>query len=540
MQQEHFLKIEDWIFDCSVILGSGTYGKVMPCSKEGQQPNERYCAKIIPKQNIYLRDNELEKSMQNERNTFTLLEDVKCENVVKLIKKIENHEYMCLIMEQCDYDLAKEFESLKPNWYTPEQQVDMIQQIIKGACFLKDNNIIHRDIKPQNILVKIMRDRNNKVRKIYKLADFSLSRTLDNMYKKSNLTLVGTYNYYAPEIYNQAQFSSKCDIYSYGLLFHQILFKGQLPFNEKEGQMKHFEKIKNQDFKCQKLDRKHGDLMTYLVERMIVYSEERRINFEELKQHKIMSLNVVIPQTSIHIANFNRNTKTEIQNQESQILQQQQEQIYKILNIYYRKSLLCKHVVDHLKSKFQSPDQYLRTIEVLIGYIGFQQIKYAFSLILFTHAGLEKEIQHQFTTLIFFQQMIMEYLKEAQIAGKYLQMNQTIKQTYHQLEPQIKKEINELLKLNLKLTDSQRLKQEFQILDSKLKVIRELDEKNICCSILFDALNDLMNIQTDPRKNIFDQYDQELINRIGNLQKMFHIENFKIIDEDQIFNPNLF
>ncbi|CAD8203332.1 unnamed protein product [Paramecium octaurelia] len=541
MQQDTQLRIGDWTFDCSVELGKGTYGLVIPCYKKDQKPDERYCAKIIPKNNIYLRDDQLQKSMQNERNMYNILSDVQCENVVKLIKKEENNEFMFLVMELCDSDLQKEFQFLKENknWYTPEQQIDMIQQITKGACFLKENNIIHRDIKPSNILVKYERDENNRLRKVYKLADFSLSRTVDNMYQKANLTLVGSFNYYAPEIYNLAQFSSKCDIYSYGLLFHQILFNGALPFNEKEGQMKHFEEIKKKNFECKKLDRKYGSLMTRLVERMIVYSEEERINFEELQQLEIMKLKVEISQTSIYAPNFNRRSKIENEALNSQIQQQEKEQIYKILDIYYRKSLLCQDVVDHLKQKFQSPDQYLLTIQVLIRYIGFYQIKYALSLIIFTHAGLENEIYKQFTTLIRFQNMVKEYLKEEQVE-KYLQMNQTIRKTFHSLGPQLRTEVNQLIQMNSNLKESQKIKQEYQILNAKLNVILQSDDKNIDCSIFFDELNDLMNIQAVPYRNKFDQNDYDKINRIASLQKMFQIENFKIIDVNLIYNPNQF
>ncbi len=81
-------------------------------------------------------------------------------------------------------------------------------------------NIIHRDIKPDNVFVTEIGD--------FKLGDFGIARQLEET--MSGLSKKGTYNYMAPEVYKGERYSSNVDIYSLGIMIYRLLNDGRLPF----------------------------------------------------------------------------------------------------------------------------------------------------------------------------------------------------------------------------------------------------------------------------------------------------------------------
>ena len=85
----------------------------------------------------------------------------------------------------------------------------------------EENNIIHRDIKPQNILISDQGD--------YKLGDFGVSRTLehDNTDRTKG---IGTYDYMSPEVYKGNPYGCAADIYSLGMVLYWLLNGRTYPF----------------------------------------------------------------------------------------------------------------------------------------------------------------------------------------------------------------------------------------------------------------------------------------------------------------------
>ncbi len=98
--------------------------------------------------------------------------------------------------------------------------VKLGRDICNALVLCKNRNIIHRDIKPQNIFVSLDGD--------YKLGDFGIAKTVE---KTSGGTKIGTYNYMAPEVYNNQPYGSSADIYSLGLVLYWLLNERRMPFN---------------------------------------------------------------------------------------------------------------------------------------------------------------------------------------------------------------------------------------------------------------------------------------------------------------------
>ena len=91
--------------------------------------------------------------------------------------------------------------------------------ICSALVLCREKNIIHRDIKPQNIFVSEHGD--------YKLGDFGIAKTVE---KTTGGTKIGTYGYMAPEVYNNQPYGAAADIYSLGLVMYWLLNEHRLPF----------------------------------------------------------------------------------------------------------------------------------------------------------------------------------------------------------------------------------------------------------------------------------------------------------------------
>lgn len=88
-------------------------------------------------------------------------------------------------------------------------------------------NIIHRDIKPDNIFINDFG--------YYKLGDFGIARKMENL--TGGLSQKGTFNYMAPEVANSRDYDSRVDIYSLGIVLYRLLNCNRLPFLDTEKQI---------------------------------------------------------------------------------------------------------------------------------------------------------------------------------------------------------------------------------------------------------------------------------------------------------------
>ena len=93
------------------------------------------------------------------------------------------------------------------------------KDICNALVLCKKHEIVHRDIKPQNIFVSANGD--------YKLGDFGIAKTVE---KTMGGTKIGTYKYMAPEVYNNQPYGSAADIYSLGLVLYWLLNERRMPF----------------------------------------------------------------------------------------------------------------------------------------------------------------------------------------------------------------------------------------------------------------------------------------------------------------------
>ena len=146
--------------------------------------------------------------------------------IIKVYDVKSSDDSMWIMMEYCDLgDLNEYFK--RNNWLRNHsyQKAVLMQQIINGIAFLHSNRIVHRDIKPGNVLLKSKRLGHPLV----KLGDFGLSKILDPDSVTSAMSSnVGTLSFKAPEFWdqkpgNKVRYHKNVDVYSAGLTFTAML-----------------------------------------------------------------------------------------------------------------------------------------------------------------------------------------------------------------------------------------------------------------------------------------------------------------------------
>jgi len=104
----------------------------------------------------------------------------------------------------------------------PETAAQIIMRVLAAVQHAHQNGVIHRDIKPQNILI----DKEGAV----KVADFGIARVANaQTMNQDTETVMGSVYYFSPEQAKGALVDEKSDLYSVGVMFYEML-TGQVPF----------------------------------------------------------------------------------------------------------------------------------------------------------------------------------------------------------------------------------------------------------------------------------------------------------------------
>ena len=141
-------------------------------------------------------------------------------NIVEVYDVGEDNGEYYIVME---YIEGKHLKNLikKRGKLTPSEAVDIVMQITDGLSVAHDSYIIHRDIKPQNIMVL----ENGLV----KITDFGIAMAMNSTQLTQTNSVMGSVHYLPPEQASGKGSTLQSDIYSIGILFYELL-TGKLPF----------------------------------------------------------------------------------------------------------------------------------------------------------------------------------------------------------------------------------------------------------------------------------------------------------------------
>ncbi|KAM3135942.1 hypothetical protein pb186bvf_011932 [Paramecium bursaria] len=266
------------------MVGKGQYGSVYKCEIKNK-PEFNACVKIIQK-----KDTE-EKLINREIEILKNLKGLFDNPYIVLVYDIYDIvEENCIeiVMEYCEgQDLSqimKQKAKLK-EWFSIEESIKIIKQIVCGYYSLYEKRIIHRDLKPANILISNVKENNQITKQIYKIGDLGMGRIIENMEQANNFTKVGTPAYAAPQLYLENNFSSKVDVYSLGVIFYQLIYQ-ELPIsaNSMNELMERLGQLKDEPKVCEEKNRQ-GEVpvkIRNLIESMLSYHEKDRIGWQDL------------------------------------------------------------------------------------------------------------------------------------------------------------------------------------------------------------------------------------------------------------------
>jgi len=192
-------QIDYYKYDSANIIGKGTFSTVYSCQKTGYITS--YAIKKV--------DNKI-KEIDNEIRIHSRL---KHENIVEFVDVIYKETHTYIITKLCeDGTLLSYIERFAP--IKEPAIIDFVGQIANALKYLYDKGIMHRDLKPDNILLH---------GDTIKLADFSLAT---EFHDDSTIfsEVCGSPAYMAPEIKRNRIYSNRSDLWSLGLIIHQMRY----------------------------------------------------------------------------------------------------------------------------------------------------------------------------------------------------------------------------------------------------------------------------------------------------------------------------
>ena len=296
------------------LLGRGSCGEVYLSKKRGK--NEYFATKKIDR--ITADQENTKKYLLNEIN---ILKQLNHPNIIKYedIKKTKDYYY--IVTEYCNGGNLSTFLEKYIKKYGKAFSEEIVQylmkQIVSAIKYFHDRNIIHRDLKLENIMINfdiINNKVNSDIMKAkIKIIDFGFSIILNK--GKLAQTAIGTFQNMAPLILNKflkkknsnlIGYDKTVDIWSLGTICYEMLI-GHPTFDTKS-----FEKLREKVEKgIYKIPTTLSKEVVSFLNGMLQYNEEDRLNINELSNHPFLIKNINFF-TKINLSNRMKNKEINI------------------------------------------------------------------------------------------------------------------------------------------------------------------------------------------------------------------------------------
>ena len=192
------------------LIGEGSFGRVYKGRKK--YTGHVVALKFIPKAG------KAEKDLRNLRREIDIMSGLKHANIIELLDHYETDDEVVVVTEFAEGEL---FQILEDDGKLLEEQIQSIAcQLLSALYYLHTHRILHRDMKPQNILLG--------KGGVVKLCDFGFARAM-SMNTLVLTSIKGTPLYMSPELVEERPYDHTADLWSLGCILYE-LYTGQPPF----------------------------------------------------------------------------------------------------------------------------------------------------------------------------------------------------------------------------------------------------------------------------------------------------------------------
>ena len=213
-------KTLDGLYTVRELIGTGGMANVYKAvvGPGGPVPEGTVVAVKVLRQEL-MHDPDLVRRFKNESKAISLLNHP---NIVKVydVSVSENLQY--IVMEYVDGMTLREYLNERGGKLTSRETVHFISQILKALDHAHRNGVVHRDIKPQNIMLLD----NGQLR----MMDFGIARISRAENQLTGGKAMGSVHYISPEQAKGDETDFTSDIYSVGVMMYEM-FSGHLPFD---------------------------------------------------------------------------------------------------------------------------------------------------------------------------------------------------------------------------------------------------------------------------------------------------------------------
>ena len=260
------------------------------------------------KTNVIIKVMEKGKNIGNNINEVKIMSKLRNKNIITMYGYSVGKKSKCnfIMMEKGKYDLRNFLNKVLKRRISSETFLNFIAfQIMKGLFYLYKNNIVHYDIKPQNIIITDFLDA--------KIIDFSVSKYIGDIKdEKVQLHYRGTSFYMAPEVIKtdtiNVQDYHKIDLFSLGVMLYVLAF-GERPFNLNHDDCNNDETIYNKmmtDWKVENINgTEYSPHFLNFLNRLLETDIEKRMNIYEAMNHYWIKGGYILMEEKENICNAN-------------------------------------------------------------------------------------------------------------------------------------------------------------------------------------------------------------------------------------------
>ena len=189
------------------LIGEGAYGKVYKARHA--ETKDIVAIKMLPDDaySFYSREAQVLRQLQP------------CPYIMSIVDAFVDSEGLCIVMPYIEHgSLQTYMNTLRGEPLEPGQTLSLIEELLLGIAHAHSRDVIHRDVKPQNILLGRGTDGI--------LSDFGIAYAMESTGRTATMT-AGTSGYIAPEV-TSGRFDSSIDVYSAGVVLYKML-GGEFP-----------------------------------------------------------------------------------------------------------------------------------------------------------------------------------------------------------------------------------------------------------------------------------------------------------------------